>query len=128
MYLLKTEPSEYSYDDLEREGKTVWNGVKNPLAQRFISQMKKGELCLIYHTGDERVVMGVAMVVGEPYKDEQGYWVVDVEPYVRLKKPVSLSVIRNLPQAQGSYLLRMPRLSVMPISKELWDAILSLSS
>ena len=128
MYLLKTEPSEYSFDHLERDKETVWDGVKNPLAQRFISQMKKGDLCFIYHTGKERAVVGIGEVSSEPYKDSNNLWVVRVRPVKRLKRPVSLEQIKRIEGAKDFYLVRMPRLSVMPVPKEIWEAILSLSS
>ncbi len=126
MYLLKTEPSEYSYSQLERDKVTKWDGVKNPLAQKFISQMKKEDLCFIYHTGKEKAIIGIAKVASMPYKDDKGLWVVDIKPHSRLKRPISLQEIKKLPQAKDSYLVRMPRLSVVPISEELWKAILSL--
>ncbi len=126
MYLLKTEPSEYSYDQLERDTITKWDGVKNPLAQKFISQMKVGDLCFIYHTGKEKAIVGIAKVASMPYKDEKGFWVVDVKPHTKLKRPVSLQEIKGLSQAKDSYLIKIPRLSVMPISEDLWKAILSL--
>ena len=95
-YLAKTEPEEYSYDMLEKEGKTVWNGVKNPLAQKFIKQMKKGDLVFIYHTGKEKAIVGIGKVVSEPYQDENGLYVVDIQPYKRLNKKLTLSEIKKM--------------------------------
>ncbi len=117
-YILKTEPSEYSYEDLEREGRTVWNGVKNPLAQRHISSMKPGELCFIYHTGKIKAVVGLARVVSEAYLDRDGFWVVDVEPAGRLKRQVSLATLKGEPAFAQSPLVRMPRLSVIPLNED----------
>ncbi len=126
-YLLKTEPSEYSYEDLLREGRTRWDGVKNPLAQRHMSQMREGDACFVYHTGDIKAVVGLARVVSEPYKDKEGLWVVDVEPQGMLKKPVPLKLLKTEPIFEGSPLLRMPRLSVIPLTEAQAQRILDLS-
>ncbi len=126
-YLLKTEPSEYSYEDLLRDGITRWDGVKNPLAQKYISLMKVGDLCFIYHTGNIKAVVGLAKVISEPYKDDNNLWVVDLEPAGLLKKPVSLKVLRTEPLFKDSPLLRMPRLSVVPLNKEQSERIMELS-
>ncbi len=126
-YLLKTEPSEYSYEDLLRDGITRWDGVKNPLAQKYISLMKVGDTCFIYHTGNIKAVVGLARVISEPYKDDKNLWVVDLEPVGVLKKPVSLKVLRSEPLFKDSPLLRMPRLSVVPLSNEQAERIMELS-
>lgn len=126
-YLLKTEPSEYSFEDLQREGRTRWDGVRNPLAQRYISCMRVGDLCFIYHTGRVRAVVGTAKVASEPYRDEKGLWVVDITPEQRLKKPVVLDILKKEPSFEDSLLLRMGRLSVVPLTKEQVKRILELS-
>ncbi len=126
-YLLKTEPSEYSYEDLLRDGITRWDGVKNPLAQKYISLMKIGDTCFIYHTGNVKSVVGLAKVVSEPYKDDKNLWVVDLEPAGALRNPVSLKVLKSEPLFENSPLLRMPRLSVMPLNEPQAERIIELS-
>jgi len=126
-YLAKTEPEEYSYDMLEKEGKTVWNGVKNPLAQKFIKQMKKGDLVFIYHTGKEKAIVGIGKVVSEPYQGENGLYVVDIQPYKRLNKKLTLSEIKKMKEFQDFYLVKMPRLSVMEVPDDLANLILKLT-
>lgn len=126
-YLLKTEPSEYSFEDLQREGRTRWDGVRNPLAQRYISHMKPEDLCFIYHTGRVRSVVGVAKVLSQPYRDGEGLWVVDISPERALKRPVSLSLLKKEPSFENSPLLRMGRLSVVPLTEEQARRILELS-
>ncbi len=126
-YLLKTEPYEYSYEDLLRDGITRWDGVKNPLAQKYISLMKIGDTCFIYHTGNVKSVVGLAKVVSEPYKDDKNLWVVDLEPAGALRNPVSLKVLKSEPLFENSPLLRMPRLSVMPLNEPQAERIIELS-
>src|SRR5690606_23849996 len=96
-WLLKTEPDCYSWDDLERDGQTVWDGVENALALKHIRSMKKGDLALIYHTGNERQAVGVAQVVSAPYADpkagDEKLVVVDVKAKKKLARPVTLDVI-----------------------------------
>jgi predicted RNA-binding protein with PUA-like domain len=120
MGLLKTEPSEYSYDDLEREGRARWDGVRNPAALRNLRAMKKGDRVLVYHTGDEKAVVGTAEVVKEAYPDPRygggTLVVVDVEPRGRLARPVTLGEIKAMPEFAGSPLVRQGRLSVVPIA------------
>lgn len=126
-YLLKTEPSEYSYQDLLKEGRTKWDGVKNPLAQKHIRSMKQGDVCFIYHTGNIKAVVGLAMVVCVPYKDSSNFWVVDVEPVDMLENPVPLRLIKLDPVFKDSPLIRMPRLSVVPLTEPQVQRIMELS-
>ncbi|MCX7760104.1 MAG: EVE domain-containing protein [Hydrogenothermaceae bacterium] len=128
MFLFKTEPEEYSFDRLIDEGKTVWNGVKNPLAQKFLKSVKKGDLIFIYHTGKEKQIVGLAKAVSGPYIYEDGLYVVDVAPLRKLSKPLKLSDIKKMPEFKDFYLVRMPRLSVMPVSENLAQIILKLAS
>ncbi len=122
-YLLKTEPTEYSFNNLEKEGKTVWNGVKNPLAQKFIKEMKKSDKVFIYHSGKEKAIVGLGEVISNPYLDENNLYVVDVKPLKRLK-PLTLKEIKSIPEFKDFYLVKMPRLSVMPIPENLVKLIL----
>jgi predicted RNA-binding protein with PUA-like domain len=127
MYLLKTEPSEYSYDDLEREGRARWNGVTNPVALRNLAAMKTGDRVLVYHTGGEKAVVGTAEVVREAYPDPRypkgRLVVVDVEPRGRLARPVTLAEMKALPEFAESPLVRQGRLSVVPLTAAQWKAV-----
>jgi predicted RNA-binding protein with PUA-like domain len=129
MWLLKTEPGEYSYDDLERERQGRWDGVRNPAALRNLRAMKKGDRVLVYHTGDERAVVGEAEVVREAYPDSRAKGgrlvVVDVAPRGRLARPVGLAEIKALPGFTESPLVRQGRLSVVPLTAEQWKAVLA---
>jgi predicted RNA-binding protein with PUA-like domain len=127
MWLLKTEPSAYSYDDLEREGKTRWDGVTNPVALRNLRAMKEGDAVLVYHTGDEKAVVGTALVVREAYADPKAgdprRVVVDLKAGGRLARPVTLSEMKAMPVFVESPLVRQGRLSVVPLTKPQWNAI-----
>jgi len=127
MWLLKTEPSEFSYDDLEREGRAVWDGVANPVALRNLRSMKAGERAIVYHTGDERAAVGVAKLLGEAYPDpakrNPKLVVVDLEPLGRLPRPVTLGELKMMPVFRDSPLVRQGRLSVVPLSAEQWNAL-----
>jgi predicted RNA-binding protein with PUA-like domain len=127
MWLLKTEPTEYSYDDLEREERGCWDGVRNPAALRNLRAMKAGDRVLVYHTGDEKAVVGTAEVVGEAYPDPKAKGgtlvVVDVEARGRLERPVSLAEIKAMDEFAQSPLVRQGRLSVVPITASQWKAL-----
>jgi predicted RNA-binding protein with PUA-like domain len=127
MWLLKTEPTEYSYDDLEREARGCWDGVRNPAALRNLRAMKAGERVLVYHTGDEKAVVGTAEVVAEAYPDPKAKGgtlvVVDVEARGRLARPVALAEIKAMPEFAESPLVRQGRLSVVPITAPQWKAL-----
>jgi predicted RNA-binding protein with PUA-like domain len=121
-WLLKTEPSAYSYDDLEREQRTRWDGVRNPTALRNIREMQPGDTCVIYHSGDVRAAIGLAEVVTPPHADpEQSdpkLTVVDVEVRRRLTQSGPLATLKANPAYDGSPLLRLSRLSVVPLTEE----------
>ena len=127
MWLLKTEPTEYSYDDLEREKRGRWDGVRNPVALRNLRAMKTGDRVLVYHTGAERAVVGTAEVVAEAYPDpkakDERLVVVDVEPRGRLARPVTLAEIKAMAEFTQSPLVRQGRLSVVPITAAQWKAV-----
>ena len=127
MWLLKTEPTEYSYDDLEREKRGRWDGVRNPVALRNLRAMKKGDRVLVYHTGGEKSVVGTAEVAVEAYPDPkakgEGLVVVDVEPRGRLARPVTLAEIKAMAEFAESPLVRQGRLSVVPITPTQWKAV-----
>ncbi|MCX7877295.1 MAG: EVE domain-containing protein [Ignavibacteria bacterium] len=130
-WLLKTEPASYSYDNLEKDKKTRWDGVTNPYAMKYIRSAKEGDLAFIYHTGDEKQIVGIAKIVSEPYPDprynDERFYVFDIVPYKRLKKPVTLKSIKAEKRFTDSKLVRAPRLSVQPVSEELWDYIIKMS-
>jgi predicted RNA-binding protein with PUA-like domain len=127
MWLLKTEPSSYGYEDLEREGRATWDGVTNPAALKNLRAMKEGDAVLIYHTGDEKSVVGTALVARAAYPDPKAKdprrVVVDLTPVGRLPRPVSLAEIRGIAAFEDSPLLRQVRLSVVPLTKEQWNAL-----
>ena len=119
-WLLKTEPHEYSFADLVRDGETPWDGVRNALAQKNMRAMAVGDPCLIYHTGDERAAVGVAQVTSDPYPDPKAdddkRVVVDLKPRKKLKIPITLSDFKADPAFADSPLVRQGRLSVVPLS------------
>jgi predicted RNA-binding protein with PUA-like domain len=125
MWLLKTEPGEYSYDDLERDGRARWDGVTNPVALRNLRAMKPGERVLVYHTGGEKAVVGEAVVAKAAYPDPGNarLVVVDVEPRGRLATPVTLAELKALAAFADSPLVRQGRLSVVPLTAEQWRLV-----
>nr|BBH95644.1 ubiquinol-cytochrome c reductase [Thermogemmatispora argillosa] len=116
-FLVKTEPADYSVDDLEREQRTVWDGVRNPQAVRFIAQMRPGDWVLLYHSGVQAALVGLARVVSWPRPDpaDQRSQVVDIEFVRRLVRPVTLREIKESRLFTDWSLVRQPRLSVMPV-------------
>ncbi|HVM62129.1 MAG TPA: EVE domain-containing protein [Verrucomicrobiae bacterium] len=130
-WLLKTEPSTYSFADLERDKKAVWDGVSNPLALKHLRAMKKGDLAFIYHTGDEKQIVGIAEVTSDAYPDpkekDEKLVVADLKPRERLKKPVTLSAVKSLSEFRDWELVRMGRLSVMPVSENRWKKLLKMA-
>jgi predicted RNA-binding protein with PUA-like domain len=121
-WLLKTEPSTYSWEDLEKEKQTRWDGVTAPAALQHIRKMKPGDQAVIYHSGDIRAAVGLAEVTTAPYVDPEGdsekLAVVDVKAVRRLKQPVALNVIKSNPLFAESPLVRISRLSVVPLTPE----------
>jgi len=127
MWLLKTEPSEYSYADLEKDGRAVWDGVSNPLALKNLRAMKAGDRTFVYHTGSEKAAVGVAEVVRSAYPDPKSRdsrrVVVDLVPVARLGRPVGLAELKALDVFRDSPLARQGRLSVVPLTTAQWQAI-----
>jgi predicted RNA-binding protein with PUA-like domain len=127
MWLLKTEPGSYSYDDLEREGRAVWDGVSNPAALKNLRSMKEGDPVAVYHTGDERAAVGLAEVARaaypDPKKGDPKLVVVDLVPRGRFKRPVSLDEIKSLALFKDNPLVRQGRLSVVPLTPAQWKAL-----
>lgn len=130
-WLLKTEPSVYSFGDLERLGKDMWEGVRNAVAQKNLRNIRTGDLAFIYHTGDERAVFGIAKVVSDPYPDPTAdspkHVTVDVVPVRRLERPIELSEIKERQEFTGWELVRIGRLSVMPVPEPLWHQLLEMA-
>ncbi|HEY9893767.1 MAG TPA: EVE domain-containing protein [Candidatus Sericytochromatia bacterium] len=131
-WLLKTEPQEYSYTDLEQQGRAVWNGVKNPLALKYLRTMQPQDEALIYHTGKERAVVGIAQILTLPYPDpaldEPKLVVVDIQAMRSLTSPVTLAKIKQSNNFKDFDLIRLPRLSVVPVADQYWQQILQLES
>lgn len=131
-WLLKTEPDCYSWGDLARDKKTAWDGVSNALALKHLRTMQKGDLALIYHTGDERAAVGVAEITSKPYpdpnEDDDRLVVVDLKPKTKFRQPVTLSDIKADKAFAGWDLLRIGRLSVVPVPDAMWERILELST
>ncbi|MCB0723812.1 MAG: EVE domain-containing protein [Ignavibacteriae bacterium] len=130
-WLLKTEPSVYSYDDLVKDKKTVWDGVANPTALRHIRSIKKGDLVFVYHTGDEKQMVGIATVTSDPYPDpkqkNEKLVVFDIKPKKKLKRPVTLKEVKAINKYAQYDLVRLPRVSVMPVPEKYWEDFIKMS-
>jgi predicted RNA-binding protein with PUA-like domain len=129
-WLLKTEPTTYSYDQLEKDGRTTWDGVRNNLALAHLRTMKAGDRVLIYHTGAEKAVIGLAKVAKaaypDPKQDDPKLVVVDVVPERRLERPVALAEVKAEASLKDLALVRMGRLSVMPVTPAQWKRLLEM--
>ena len=129
-WILKTEPSTYSFDDLVREGSAVWDGVKNPLALKHLRAMRSGDAVLIYHSGAEKSAVGCARVTKAAYPDpkqqDPKLVVVHLKAGPRLHTPVPLATIKRDPAFADLALVRMPRLSVVPATPTQWKRLLRL--
>jgi len=131
-WLVKEEPEHYSYDQLVKEKKTVWAGVKNPLAQKHLRSIKRGDRVFYYHTGKEKAIVAIATAASDAYPDPKDAtkkaFVVDVAPVKKLERPVTLAEVK----ADGAFasfpLVRMSRLSVMPVTDEEWTRIEKMSA
>lgn len=133
-WLAKQEPNgprEYSFEQLKKEKTTVWDGVHNNLALKYMKEMKPHDLILFYHTGDERQAVGIMQVTSKPYSNpkevNERFIVVDVKYKKTLKRPVTLDEIKKEKKFKDWELVRISRLSVMPVPKQIWDAILKIS-
>jgi predicted RNA-binding protein with PUA-like domain len=130
-WLMKEEPTHYSYDDLERDGRTAWTGVRNPLAQKHLRSIREGDRIFFYHTGNEKAVVGIARAAGDAYPDPADKTgklsAVDVEPVKKLAAPVTLASIKADKSFASFPLVRMARLSVMPVTDAEWKRIESMS-
>jgi predicted RNA-binding protein with PUA-like domain len=131
-WLVKSEPFKYSWDQFEKDKQTFWDGVRNYQARNNLREMKKGDLVLWYHSNEGKEVVGIAKVAKTAYQDpttEDPNWVVvDLKPFKKLKKPVTLEQIKAHPLLQEIGLVRQGRLSVMGLSAAEFDIILELGS
>jgi predicted RNA-binding protein with PUA-like domain len=130
-WLFKEEPAHYSYDDLVRDGKTSWTGVKNPVAQKNLRSVKKDDRVFFYHTGDEKAVVGIAKAVADAYPDPADksgkFYAVDIAPVKKLAHSVTLAAVKADKYFASFALTRVPRLSVMSVSDDEWDRIEKMS-
>jgi predicted RNA-binding protein with PUA-like domain len=130
-WLLKSDPETYSFADLERDGQTRWDGVSNNLALKHLRSIQQGDTVLIYHTGEERAIVGTAEVTSDPYPDpkqkDPRRVVVDLKAGKRLARPVTLDEIKRQPALKDFELVRLPRLSVMPVGEPQWKALMELA-
>jgi predicted RNA-binding protein with PUA-like domain len=130
-WLVKEEPENYNLDQFMADGSTVWSGVRNPVAQKNLRAMQKGDRVFFYHTGKEKAIVGTARVAVPAYPDpaEPGgnLVVVEMVPDKKLKRPVTLAEIKASGKFADFALVRIPRLSVMPVTEEQWTAIEAMS-
>jgi predicted RNA-binding protein with PUA-like domain len=130
-WLVKSEPSTYSWEQLEKDGQTVWDGVRNYAARNHLKTMKKGDQVLFYHSNEGLEIVGIAKVSKEHYQDpstdEEAWVVVDLKPYKRLKKPVALTQIKTDKRLADMALVRLGRLSVQPVTDKEWKVIMELA-
>ena len=128
-WLVKEEPTHYSFDAFVKDKKAAWSGVRNPLAQKHLRAVTKGDRVFYYHTGDEKAVVGIAKAVSNPYPEDKSekYVAVDLVPVGRLPRPVTLAEIKADPAFKEFPLVRISRLSVMPVSDAEWARILQLA-
>lgn len=129
-WLIKTEPGDFSFEDLQRDKRTVWDGVRNALALKHLRAMRKGDQVLLYHSGKVRAAVGLAKVVREAYpdpeSDDEKFVVVDLAAGRALQKSVALAEIKAKPLFKHFDLVRISRLSVMPVPAEIWKALLKM--
>lgn len=126
-WLIKSEPDAYSWEQLKKDKKTAWTGVRNYAARNNLKTMKKGDLCFFYHSNEGKNIVGIAKVVKEFYQDpttkEEAWVCVDVEPYKELKKPVDLATLKKDSLLKDMQFVRIGRLSVSVVKKEEFDKV-----
>lgn len=130
-WLIKSEPCCYSFADLRRDKQTVWDGVSNSLALRNLRAMRRGDLALVYHTGKEKSVVGLAEITSDPYADpklnDPRFIVVDIKARHPLPRRVTLQEVKQEPRLSNLDLVRLPRLSVSPVSDPHWAILMKLA-
>ncbi len=131
-WLFKEEPSSYNFDALLKDKRAVWSGVKNPLAQKHLHGVRREDRVFYYHTGDEKAVVGIAKALGDAYPDPKAktgkHAVVDIAPVGKLPRSVTLAEIKADPAFRAFPLVRISRLSVMPVSDAEWKRIEALAA
>ena len=131
-WLFKEEPENYGYDQLARDGRTSWTGVRHPVAQKHLRSVRKGDRIFFYHTGKEKAVVGIAKAAADAYPDPADtsgkLYAVDVLPVKKLAQPVTLASVKADKAFASFALTRVPRLSVMPVTGEEWDRIERMAS
>ena len=131
-WLIKEEPAHYNFDDLVRDGRTSWTGVRNPVAQKNLQSMKEGDRIFFYHTGDEKAIVGIAKAACPPYADPADntgkLYAIDVAPVKKLKSPVTLKAVKADKAFASFPLVRISRLSVMPVTDDEWKRIEKMSA
>jgi predicted RNA-binding protein with PUA-like domain len=131
-WLLKSEPFKYSWEQLEKDKKTFWDGVRNYAARNNLRAMKKGDFAFFYHSNEGLEIVGIVKIIKEAYQDpttkEEAWVAVDVAPFKKLKKPVTLVQIKSDKRLQNIALVKLSRLSVQPVTPEEWDFIIELAS
>lgn len=128
-WLMKSEPSTYSWDDLVREKKTSWDGVRNYQARNNLKAMKKGDLAFLYHSMEDKAAVGIIKITKAFYPDptDQEWVAVEVAPYKKLKNPVTLAQIKSDKRLKDMVLVKASRLSVQPVQPEEFDIVVALS-
>jgi predicted RNA-binding protein with PUA-like domain len=129
-WLVKTEPATFSWEDLARDKKTVWDGVRNFQARSNLKSMKKEDIVFIYHTGDEKAIVGLAKIAKEAYPDpkDKDWVVVEISADKKLKKPVSLAEVKSTKNLSNMVLVKASRLSVQPVREDEFALIMELSA
>lgn len=129
-WLVKSEPSKYSWDQFEKDGFAVWDGIRNYAARLHLRAMKKGDKVLFYHSNEGLEIVGIATVSKEAYSDptanDDTWSAVDLKPVKKLKKPVTLAGIKDHPVLRNMALVKISRLSVQPVTNEEWEIIMKL--
>ena len=130
-WLVKEDPTHYSFDDLKRDGRTSWSGVRNPVAQKNLQSMQKGDRIFFYHTGDVKAIVGTAKAASAPYPDPADktgkLYAIDVVPEKKLNSPVTLAAVKADKAFASFPLVRISRLSVMPVTDDEWKRLEGMS-
>lgn len=131
-WLIKSEPFKYSWEKFQEEGKTVWDGVRNYAARNNLRSMKKGDLAFWYHSNEGMEIVGIAKVIKESYQDpttdNPAWLVVEFKPFKKLKKPVSLALLKNDPRLANMDLIRLGRLSVQSVKEAEWNIVMEYAN
>jgi predicted RNA-binding protein with PUA-like domain len=129
-WLIKSEPFKYSWDQLEKDKQTTWDGVRNYAARLHLRAMKKGDLAFFYHSNEGTEIVGIAKVAKEAYQDPtttEDWSAVDFKPFKKLKKPVTLAQIKADKSLANMALVRLGRLSVQPVTEEEWEKVMKMA-